>query len=141
MFLPDRFESGTMNLPGIYGWEAAMAFVSTRGIASLRAHEKALTKRFLDGIRDIPRVKLYGPEGLENRVGVLSLDFLDRDNAAVTYELERRFGILTRCGLHCAPAAHRSLGTFPRGTVRFSLGYANTPSDVDAAVAAIRALA
>lgn len=139
-FLPDRFESGTMNLPGIYGWEAAMGFVCARGVDTLRAHETALTKRFLDGIRDIPRVKLYGPRDLEKRVGVLSMDFPDRDNAAIAYELERRFGILTRCGLHCAPAAHRSLGTFPRGTVRFSLGYANTAADVDAAIAAIRAL-
>ena len=140
-YLPDRLESGTMNLPGIYGWAAAMKFVSGRGIAALHAHERELTRRFLDGIRDIPRVKLCGPKGLERRVGVLSLDFMDRDNAAIAYELEQRFGVLTRCGLHCAPAAHRSLGTFPKGTVRFSLGFANTPADVDAAIAAIRALA
>ena len=140
-YLPDRFESGTMNLPGIYGWEAAMSYVSERGVDSLRAHEAELTRRFLDGVRDIPRVRLCGPDQEEDRVGVLSLDFLDRDNAAVSYELEQRFGILIRCGLHCAPAAHRSLGTFPRGTVRFSLGYANTAEDVDAALAAIRALA
>ena len=139
-YLPDRFESGTMNLPGIYGWEAAMAYISERGIDSLRAHEVQLTKRFLDGIRDIPQVRLCGPSHTENRVGVLSLDFPDRDNAAVSYELEQRYGILIRCGLHCAPSAHKSLGTFPKGTVRFSLGYANTEADVDTAVAAIRAL-
>ena len=139
-YLPDRFESGTMNLPGIYGWEAAMAYISERGIDSLRAHEVQLTKRFLDGIRDISRVRLCGPADSENRVGVLSLDFPDRDNAAVSYELEQRYGILIRCGLHCAPSAHKSLGTFPKGTVRFSLGYANTEADVDTAVAAIRAL-
>ena len=74
-------------------------------------------------------------------MGVFSLDFVDQDNAAVSFALEQRFGILIRCGLHCAPAAHRSLGTFPRGTVRFSLGYANTEADVDAAIAAIGALA
>ena len=140
-YLPDRFESGTMNLPGIYGWEAAMSYLSNRGVDSLREHEKALTRRFLDGILDVPRVRLCGPTGIENRVGVLSLDFLDRDNAAVSYELEQRFGILIRCGLHCAPSAHKSLGTFPKGTVRFSLGYANTEADVDAAITAIRTLA
>ncbi len=140
-FLPDRFESGTMNLPGIYGWEAAMAYVSKQGVDALRAHEAALTKRFMDGIQDIPRVRLCGPRGLNNRVGVLSLDFLDRDNAAISYALEQRYGILVRCGLHCAPAAHKSLGTFPKGTVRFSLGYANTAADVDAAIDAVRALA
>jgi len=140
-YLPDRFESGTMNLPGIYGWEAAMSYLSNQGVDSLREQEKALTRRFLDGILDVPRVRLCGPTGIENRVGVLSLDFLDRDNAAVSYELEQRFGILIRCGLHCAPSAHRSLGTFPKGTVRFSLGYANTEADVDAAITAIRTLA
>ncbi len=140
-FLPDRFESGTLNLPGIYGWEAAMDFVSKRGVDALLAHEAELTKRFLDGIRDIPRVRLCGPDRLENRVGVISLDFLEQDNAAMTFELEQRYGILVRCGLHCAPAAHRSLGTFPQGTVRFSLGYANTSADVDAALAAVRSLA
>ena len=140
-YLPDRFESGTMNLPGIYGWEAAMAYVSQRGVDALRAHEAALTQRFIDGIRGIPNVRLRGQERLENRVGVLSLDFLRQDNAAVAYALEQRFGILTRCGLHCAPSAHKSLGTFPKGTVRFSLGFANTEQDVDAALAAITALA
>ena len=139
--LPDRFESGTMNLPGIYGWEAAMSFVLARGIDGLRAHELALTKRFLAGIRDIPGLRLCGPVETDRRVGVVSLDFVRRDNAAISFELEQRFGILVRCGLHCAPAAHRSLGTFPKGTVRFSLGYANTEADVDAALAAIRALA
>ena len=140
-YLPDRFESGTLNLPGIYGWEAAMGFVSAQGVDALRAHETKLTGRFIEGLRDIQSVRLCGPTFLENRVGVLSLDFLCQDNAAVAYALEQRFGILTRCGLHCAPAAHRSLGTFPKGTVRFSLGYANTEADVDAALAAIRALA
>lgn len=140
-YLPDRFESGTMNLPGIYGWEAAMSYISERGIDSLRAHESQLTKRFLAGIREIPRLRLCGPADTENRVGVISLDFPDRDNAAVSYELEQCYGILIRCGLHCAPSAHKSLGTFPKGTVRFSLGYANTEADVDAAVAAIRTLA
>ena len=140
-YLPDRFESGTMNLPGIYGWEAAMAYVSEVGMASLRAHELLLMRRFIHGVRDIPNVRLCGPKDLERRVGVFSLDFMDQDNAAVAFALEQRFGILIRCGLHCAPAAHRSLGTFPRGTVRFSLGYANTEADVDAAIAAIGALA
>lgn len=140
-YLPDRFESGTMNLPGIYGWEAAMTYVCSRGVDDLRAHEAALTERFLTGVRDIPRVRLCGPDIVDGRVGVISLDFLDRDNAEVSYWLEQRFGILVRCGLHCAPAAHRSLGTYPKGTVRFSLGYANTEADVDAAIDAVCALA
>ena len=139
-FLPDRFESGTMNLPGIFGWEAAMDCIMDRGIDALRAHEKALTARFIAGVLDIPRVRLCGPTDIARRVGVISLDFLNRDNAAVAFQLEQDYGILIRCGLHCAPSAHKTLGTFPRGTVRFSLGFANTEADVDAALAAIRAL-
>ena len=89
---------------------------------------------------DIPRVRLCGPTDIARRVGVISLDFLNRDNAAVAFQLEQDYGILIRCGLHCAPSAHKTLGTFPRGTVRFSLGFANTEADVDAALSAIRAL-
>ena len=139
-FLPDRFESGTMNLPGIFGWEAAMDCIMDRGIDALRAHEKALTARFIAGVLDIPRVRLCGPTDMARRVGVISLDFLNRDNAAVAFQLEQDYGILIRCGLHCAPSAHKTLGTFPRGTVRFSLGFTNTEADVDAALSAIRAL-
>ncbi len=140
-YLPDRFESGTANLPGYYGWEAALQFIEERGVDALRAHEMSLCARFLDGLAELPQVRLYGTRDTARRVGVLSLDFLRRDNAEAAYALETRFGILTRCGLHCAPAAHKVLGTFPRGTVRFSLGWANTEADIDAALAAIRELA
>ena len=78
---------------------------------------------------------------MDRRVGVISVDFLRRDNAEMAYALEVQYGILTRCGLHCAPSAHKTLGTFPQGTVRFSLGWASAEADVDAALAAIRALA
>uniref|UniRef100_UPI002638C1D3 aminotransferase class V-fold PLP-dependent enzyme n=1 Tax=uncultured Subdoligranulum sp. TaxID=512298 RepID=UPI002638C1D3 len=83
---------------------------------------------------------LLGPTDPQRRVGVFSLDFVGRDNAEIAYRLETEHGILTRCGLHCAPAAHKTLGTFPRGTVRFSTGWFTTESDIDAALAAIRAL-
>lgn len=139
-YLPDRFESGTPNLPGIYGWEAALRFVETTGVEALRAHEMALCKRFLDGLTTIEGVALCGTGKLDRRVGVISVDFLRQDNAEAAFRLETEFGILTRCGLHCAPSAHRTLGTFPRGTVRFSLGFANELADVDAALEAIRAI-
>lgn len=137
-YLPDRFESGTPNLPGIYGWEAAMQFVQTTGVEALRDHEMALCKRFLDGLETIEGVALCGTKDLNCRVGVISVDFLHKDNAEAAFELEMEHGILTRCGLHCAPSAHKTLDTFPRGTVRFSLGFANTEADVDAALSAIR---
>ena len=137
-YLPDRFESGTPNLPGIYGLAASMEFLMAEGLEKLHSHEMALCQRFLDGLKDIPNVNVCGPQGLENRVGVISLDFVGQDNAEVAYQLETEFGILTRCGLHCAPSAHKTLDTFPRGTVRFSLGFASTEEDVDGALDAIR---
>jgi len=139
-YLPDRFESGTPNMPGVYGLSASMEFLMAEGLEKLHAHEMALCKRFLDGVAQIPGAVVCGPQGLENRVGVISLDFPGQDNAEVAYRLEMDHGILTRCGLHCAPSAHKSLDTFPRGTVRFSLGFASTEEDVDTALAAIKAV-
>jgi selenocysteine lyase/cysteine desulfurase len=136
-YLPDRFESGTPNLPGIYGWEAALQFVQTNGVEALRNHEMALCKRFLDGLETIQGAALCGTKDFNRRVGVISVDFLHKDNAEAAFEMEMDYGILTRCGLHCAPSAHKTLDTFPRGTVRFSLGFANTEADVDAALSAI----
>lgn len=139
-YLPDRFESGTPNLPGIYGWEAALAFVEKTGVEALRSHEMALCQRFLEGLETIDGVALCGTKDVNRRVGVISVDFLHKDNAEAAFTLETDYGILTRCGLHCAPSAHKTLDTFPRGTVRFSLGFANTEADVDAAIAAIAAV-
>lgn len=136
--LPDRLESGTPNVPGIYGWEAALSFIEERGIPTLRAHESALTMRFLQGIETFPNVRIVGPLLPEERVGVVSLDFIGRDNAEIAFALEQEYGILTRCGLHCAPNAHKALGTFPQGTVRFSFGWATTEGEIDAAIQAIR---
>jgi cysteine desulfurase family protein len=140
-YLPDRFESGTQNLPGIYGWAEALHFVETTGIKALQAHERALTERFLTGLWAVENIRVCGKKTIENRVGVISLDFPYQDNAEIASRLESEYGILTRCGLHCAPSAHRTLGTFPEGTVRFSLGPFNSARDVETALAAIRALA
>ena len=137
-YLPDRFESGTPNLPGIYGWEAALQYVENTGVEALRNHEMDLCKRFLDGLESMEGIALCGTKDLSRRVGVISVDFLGKDNAEAAFELEINYGILTRCGLHCAPSAHKTLDTFPRGTVRFSLGFTSTEEDVDAALEAIK---
>jgi len=139
-YMPDKFEPGTPNLPGIYGWEAALEFLQNIGVEQIRTHDLALSRRFLAGVAELPGVRLLGPTDPQRRVGVFSLDFAGRDNAEVAYRLEMEYGILTRCGLHCAPAAHKTLGTFPQGTVRFSTGWFTTEWDMDAALAAIRAL-
>ena len=137
-YMPDKFEAGTLNLPGLYGFDAALSFVLNKGIDALRAHELALTERFLNGIRGLKGVRLAGVQELSRRVGVVSLDFPCMDNASVAFALEKDYGILTRCGLHCAPNAHKTLHTFPQGTVRFSVGYTTTEAEIDAAVAAIK---
>ena len=140
LYLPDRFEPGTPNLPGIYGWEAALEYLESVTVEAVAAHDRALSARLLGGLRDVPGVSLIGPDTTEGRVGVFSLDFPGKDNAEIAARLEEEFGILTRCGLHCAPNAHRTLGTFPRGTVRLSLGWFNTEADIDRALQAVKAL-
>ena len=140
LYMPDHLEPGTPNLPGIYGWEAALEYLEGVTVEAVAAHDRALTERFLAGLREIPSVSLIGPDTDEGRVGVFSLDFPGKDNAEIAARLEEEFGILTRCGLHCAPSAHRTLGTFPRGTVRLSLGWFNTEDDIDRALQAIKAV-
>lgn len=139
-WMPDRFESGTPNMPGVYGWEAALGWLENTGIETLENHEKTLSKRFLEGIYGLKNVKLYGATVPEGRTGVFSVGFLNCNNAEAAWRLEREFGILTRCGLHCAPSAHKTLGSFPEGSVRFSTGWANTEADIDAALSAIAAI-
>ena len=140
LYLPDRFEPGTPNLPGIYGWEAALEYLEGITVEAVAAHDRALTARLLGGLREIPGVVLVGSDTTAGRVGVFSLDFPGKDNAEIAARLEEGFGILTRCGLHCAPSAHRTLGTFPRGTVRLSLGWFNTEADIDRALQAVKAV-
>ena len=140
-YMPDRFESGTPNLPGIYGFQAAVSFILETGVETFRAHETAMARRFLSGLKDLPGVRIAGPLSLEDRVAVISLDFEEKDNAEIAFALEQEYGIMTRCGLHCAPSAHKTLGTFPQGTVRFSPGFYTTDEEIDRALCAIRALA
>ena len=142
-FMPDRFESGTMNLPGIVGLHAALNWINETGMDTILAHEMALTQRFIDGVADLEadgKLVLNGIHGTENRTGVLSFDTLVRDAAEVAFELDSTYGIMTRVGLHCAPHTHKTLGTFPQGTVRFSIGYWNTNEDIDEAVKALHEL-
>ncbi|MCQ4895106.1 aminotransferase class V-fold PLP-dependent enzyme [Anaerotruncus sp. DFI.9.16] len=135
--LPDRFEAGTLNLPGIYGLHAALGFLEKTGIDVIRARERALTARFLAAVAEDGRIRVAGPRTAEGRTAVVSLDFPGRDNAEIAFRLDSEYGVMTRCGLHCAPNAHRTLGTYPQGTVRFSFGYGNTEEEIDYASDAI----
>jgi selenocysteine lyase/cysteine desulfurase len=143
-FMPDKFEPGTMNLPGIAGLHASLGFLAEQGIETLRSHELSLTERFLAGLRELERaekVRIVGRRDMVERSSVVSIVTPRREMAEVAYELDENYGIMTRVGLHCAPSAHKTLGTFPTGTIRFSFGFTNTDADVDVALAALDALA
>jgi len=137
-YMPDRFESGTPNLPGVYGLHAALTELLAIGVDARRAHEKALLEQFLTGLDKLSGFRVIGTRDLDRRVGVVSCDFEKLDNADVADRLTTDYNVLTRCGLHCAPNAHKTYGTFPEGTVRFSFGYANTAEDIDGALLALR---
>ncbi len=139
-FLPDKLEAGTLNLPGIAGLEAALDWLGERGIDTIRAHEQALVAAFVDGLEPLSARGLVRTVGLptaEGRTGVASIQTPGRELAEVAHSLDARFGIQTRVGLHCAPSAHKTLGTFPTGTIRFSFGWANTEADVARALNAL----
>lgn len=136
-FLPDKFESGTMNIPAIYGLNAALIYLENKCINNILDHELALTKIFLQAVAKMKDVRIVGEQGLENRAPVVSLNFIGRDNAQISFLLDNQYGISTRCGMHCAPNAHKTLGTFPQGTVRFAFGNKNTDEEVQYAIESI----
>ena len=135
--LPDRFEAGTQNIPGIYGFLAGLDYAGTH-MAENHAKAMLLCGTLLEGAHRLPHVRVLGKQGLDGRMPVVSLDFEKLDNALVADRLSREFGIITRCGLHCSPSAHQTLGSFPQGSVRFSIGAFNTADDIQAALDALR---
>lgn len=138
--LPDKYESGTMNLPGITGLHAALSYLQEAGISRIYEKKMELTGYFLEQTREIPDLRVVGKQGVQDRTAVVSIDFQKIDNAQAAFELEQRYGIMTRVGLHCAPLAHKTLGSYPRGTVRFAFSGANTKEEIDICVKGIREL-
>jgi cysteine desulfurase family protein len=136
-FLPDRFESGTPNGVGIAGLLAGVQFVLQTGVEKIRQKEMILIEKLIKGLKETPQVKLYGPERREDRIATLSLNIAHLSPSNGALRLEKEFGILCRPGLHCAPAAHHTLGTFPEGTIRFGLSIFNTEAEVETAIQAV----
>jgi len=136
--LPERLECGTLNTPGIAGLKAALEFIQQTGIDAIRSRETRLLAMLIQGLRAIPAVSLYGPEEIDLRGGAVSFNLQGWDPAEVGFRLDQEEQICVRAGLHCAPDAHRSIGTFPVGTVRVSPGYFSTDSDVERLLNAIR---
>lgn len=135
--LPDKYESGTMNLPGIIGLHAALSYLKEVGVERIHDKKMELTAYFLEGLKKFPEIRVVGRQNLQDRVAVVSLDFENADNAVVAFELESEYGIMTRVGLHCAPVAHKSLGTYPQGTVRIAFSASNTKEEIDVLLEAL----
>ncbi len=138
MSMPDRFEAGTMNLPGIIGLRAALQYHMGLEPLTIANKELDLAMRFREGVQELKGVRITGLPTRENRAAIVSLDFVEDDNARIAFELEQNYGVMTRVGLHCAPRAHQTLGTFPAGTVRFSFGHENTADEVDFVLDALK---
>lgn len=140
-FAPDRYESGTLNTVGLAGLLAGLEWLKGRGVDGLRAQERALCALLLEGLCGIPGVQVYGPACAECRTATVAFNIAGCSPSEVGQRLDEEFGILCRVGLHCAPAAHRTLGSFPIGSVRFSLGARSSRAQVLCAIRAVRMLA
>lgn len=141
MEYPTRLEAGTLNSHGIAGLSAALDVILERGVEDIQRAEHALMQRFYEGVRDIPGVTVYGDFSVPERCAIVALNIRDYDSSAVSDELTVTYGIATRPGAHCAPRMHKALGTTEQGAVRFSFSFYNTEQEVDAAIAAVRAIA
>jgi len=140
-FMPDKFEAGTLNLPGITGLHASISWLQQQGIDKIRRHELTLTQQFLDGLQQLEAQKLLriiGKRDCTDRVGVVSVSTDIMDIAELAFILANKYAIATRVGLHCAPNAHKTLGTYPTGTLRFSFGWHNTAEEVNVALQALK---
>ncbi len=135
--LPDKFESGTLNLVGIAGLHAGIQWVKDRGIDTIRAHLKELTLALINGLSELPEIKVYGPLDTNSTVAVISFSVHHKRVSEVGLKLDEEYGILCRVGLHCAPAAHKTMGSFPEGTVRLAPGVFTTMDDISTTIRAI----
>ncbi len=136
-FLPDKFESGTTNTIGIAGLKAGVDSILKIGIDNIHEKKMKLTKQLIDGFLKNDRIQIKGVLDIEKRVSTVSIYIENYDLGMLSFELDDQYGIMTRSGLHCAPYAHKTIGTYPEGTLRFSVGYFNTEDDIDSTINAI----
>ncbi len=139
--MPTALEAGTLNGHGIAGLHAALGFLMETGTDAVHEKEVRLMRRFYDGIKDIPGVKIYGDFSTDHRAAVIAINIRDYDSSEVSDELSFTYGISTRPGAHCAPLMHESMGTVEQGMVRFSISWFNTEEEIDEAIRAVREIA
>lgn len=136
--MPDKFESGTGNTPGILGLKAALEFLMAKeNPYEIFEHKAAMIERLQNGVKNLQGVRCLGNPDAKKRLGVLAVDFTEHDNSEVAYWLNKYYGISTRVGMHCAPMAHETYGSYPQGAVRFSVSYATTEEEIDYTVDAL----
>ena len=135
---PDRLESGTPNTPGIMGLTAGIEFIQRTGLEKIRQHEMDLLKHFIAGCNDLPEIEIYGARDLSRQTPCVSLNMKNMDGGQLSFILDHVYGIMTRSGLHCAPWAHETMGTFPEGAVRFSFGWFNTLEEINYTLTALK---
>lgn len=137
-FMPDRFESGTPNLPGIYGLHEALLYLKTHSLQAINEKELSLTGYFLEQLQALDdtgrHIRIIGKKDPTDRNAVVSIQTPEIDMSQVAWQLDNEYGVMTRVGLHCAPNAHKTLGTYPAGTIRFSFGPENTKNELDFAI-------
>ena len=139
--LPDKYESGTHNTPGIVGLNEGVKFIFKEGIDKIKEHEEELCKYMLERLEEVPNIKIYGPKDANKRASVISINIGNMDSGEITFLLDSEYNIATRSGIHCAPLAHKTLGTLEQGAVRFSIGYFNTKEEIDKAINALKEIA
>ena len=130
-FLPDRFQSGTLNTPGIAGLKAGIEFINKKSIQTIKEHEDMLSKTFINKLKEINRVRIYGPLSIKEKTAVVSFNIKGKDSADIATALDEKYQIMVRVGLHCSPHAHKTIGTFPDGTIRVSFSIFNTVHEID----------
>ncbi len=140
-FPPDKYEGGTSNILGLAGLAASVRYVLDRGVEAVRAYEAGLIGRLIDGLARIPRITIVGPCDPDRQTGIVSIVIDGMLCSEAALAMDERFDIMCRPGLHCAPLAHRSLGTLPDGTVRFAPGPFTTEGEIDQAIAAVAKIA
>ncbi len=140
-FMPDVLESGTLNTPGIAGLGAGVTFIEEQGMNNICQHEQRLLTQLIDGLRQIKGLKLYGPADPRRQTAVLSFNIEGIDCGELSSRLDYEFGIITRSGMHCAPLAHQTVGSFTSGSCRLSPGYFNTREEIVAVLQAIDKIA
>lgn len=137
-FLPDKFESGTLNTVGLAGLGAGIDWLGAAGLDNERQREMELTRRLLDGMKEMPRIRLYGSRDSRERTGTIAFNLDGVDNGELCYVLDEEFSIMGRPGLHCSPLGHQTLGTLPEGTMRFSVGAFTTAEEIDYVLASLQ---